>query len=196
MSRIVPMLGMTACLLGGTLMSFTASAQDEAADPVLALAEAPFVNTKGESIGTAVFTEGPAGVVISLALEGLSAGDHAIHIHSAGDCSPIGELQEGEGYFTNTGGHFNPDEHNHGILSEGGAHAGDLPNLTVSVDGTAKTDMFNDRITLIENADNGRAYLFDEDGAAMILHEGTDDYISQPTGAAGGRVACAVIGKK
>jgi len=39
------------------------------------------------------------------------------------------------------------------------------------------------------------ASLFDEDGAAIVIHEGPDDYVTDPAGAAGPRIACGVITK-
>jgi len=35
--------------------------------------------------------------------------------------------------------------------------------------------------------------LLDDDGSAIIIHDGADDYESQPTGNAGGRIACGPI---
>ena len=40
---------------------------------------------------------------------------------------------------------------------------------------------------------SGANSLFREGGTAIMIHEGPDDYVSDPAGAAGPRVACGVI---
>lgn len=147
---------------------------------------ANFVTSEGTDAGTARLEETPGGVIIHLDLKNIPAGEHAFHIHEKGDCSPAG-------VFTNAGGHFNPGGHMHGYKVEGGIHAGDLPNITVSGDRVYKGELFNDRVTLRADAQDGRAVLLDTDGAALVVHMAADDYMSQPSGAAGDRLACAVI---
>ena len=63
-----------------------------------------------------------------------------------------------------------------------------MPNLTVSASGTA-----SDRFTLGTGAEQIVDAIFDTDGAAVIIHADPDDYVSQPSGNAGARVACGVL---
>ena len=67
-------------------------------------------------------------------------------------------------------------------------HAGDMPNIHVPASGALEIEVLN---TLLRLDDA----LFDEDGAAIVIHEGPDDYVTDPAGAAGPRIACGVIGK-
>ena len=158
-------------------------------------AQARFVNTLGEEIGTAQLEESTNGVLIRLEVEGLPAGIHAIHIHEKGACTPVaaGDDAYPEEYFIDAGAHLNPAGAAHGLMHEDGPHAGDLPNIYVAEDGTVKTHLFTDRITL--QAENGRglAHVLDADGAALMIHSGQDDYKSADTGNARGRIACASI---
>ena len=159
--------------------------------------EAHFINIQNKAIGTALLQEGPSGVLIMLDLKNLPAGEHAIHIHETGTCTPV-EIYgpaEGKDYFRNAGSHLNPGNREHGLLNAEGPHAGDMPNVHVGSDGILQANLFNDRITLKDGNRAGLAYLFDEDGSALIIHSGADDYQTSPTGDAGDRIACAVIEK-
>ena len=122
------------------------------------------------------------GVHIFAQAEKLPAGAHAFHIHAVGKCEPP---------FKSAGGHFNPKGAKHGWNSSGGPHAGDLPNVHVQDDGVLAIEYFTAAVTL----DDGETGLFDEDGSAIVMHEGADDYQSDPAGAAGPRIACGVIMK-
>ncbi|NCO02728.1 MAG: superoxide dismutase family protein [Alphaproteobacteria bacterium] len=153
---------------------------------------AVLINDKGEQTGSAVLIETPKGVLMTLKVEGFEGGgEHAIHFHEKADCTPL--AGDAKGAFTNSGGHYNPDGHNHGYHDPQGAHAGDMPNLIAHSDGTVHVKMLNTFVTLGDKAVDGRAPLFDADGSALIIHHGADDYHSQPTGDAGGRFACGVI---
>ncbi len=147
-------------------------------------AEADIQNGQGEKIGTATFTEGADGVKITLTVSKLSPGQHGLHIHAVGKC-------EGPD-FKSAGGHLNPDGKKHGLQSPEGPHAGDLPNLTVGADGTAKTEITTKRVTFNE----GKNSLFQPDGTALVIHVAQDDEKTDPIGNAGPRAACGVIKKK
>ncbi len=151
-----------------------------AEDP--AQAHATFVDGQNENIGQAVLTQTPNGVLIEAHVSGLSAGEHAFHIHGTGVCDP-------ETGFKSANGHYDPRDEPHGFKKSEGPHAGDMPNQFASENGRLRVDLINDRIGL----GDGDASLFDDDGSAIVIHAGADYYESQPSGAAGSRVACAVI---
>ena len=133
--------------------------------------------TDGTSHGTVTVTPTESGAaLVQIDLTGLPAGDHAVHVHETGDCSATD--------FTSAGGHL-ADGHDHGVMAANGPHPGDIPNITVAEDGTAKMEFFNAMLT--------QALMGDDDGAAFIVHAGTDDYASQPAGDAGDRIACGVF---
>ncbi|MFP4314254.1 MAG: superoxide dismutase family protein [Alphaproteobacteria bacterium] len=143
-------------------------------------------NNQGTKIGALKLKETEKGVLLKLDLNNLQAGGtHAFHIHETGRCSPD---------FSAAGEHFNPADNEHGMMMEEGQHAGDMPNIHVDDDGTVSQEILNTMITLEENDNvDGRHTIYDEDGSAIVIHAGADDYVSQPSGAAGDRIACAVI---
>ena len=140
-------------------------------------ASAAMMNAKGESVGAVTLRETPQGTLLHAKLENLPAGAHAFHVHAVGMCEPP---------FKSAGGHFNPGGAKHGIDSAEGMHAGDMPNIHVPESGALEIEVLNTQLHL-------DASLFDEDGAAIVIHEGPDDYASDPAGAAGPRIACGVI---
>ncbi len=154
----------------------TAVAQDTGATAELEDAE-------GNAVGTAKFTEDSDGVRMTFQAQGLESGAHGIHIHETGECeSPA---------FDSAGKHFNPGRAMHGLGNPEGPHAGDLPGITVSEDGTATYEAMTDRVTLSES----RTSLFDADGSALVIHAAEDDQTTDPTGNSGDRVACGVMEK-
>lgn len=114
----------------------------------------------------------------------IERGTHGFHIHQTGRCEPD---------FSAAGGHYAPRDHAHGILDPEGKHAGDLPN--VHLEGTGRTE-FEVLAHGVTTRPGAVGTLFDDDGSAFILHAGPDDYRSQPSGAAGDRVACGVIQRR
>lgn len=143
-------------------------------------ARAMLVTAQGQPAGTATLTSTGDGVFINAQLRGLPEGVHGFHIHETGQCTPS---------FDAAGGHFNPGSKAHGFLDPQGQHAGDLPNITVRSDGTAAADVFAANVSLR----GGERALLDDDGAALVVHAGVDDYRSNPAGNAGPRIACGVI---
>ena len=95
-----------------------------------------------------------------------------------GDCSDVG-------MYKMSGGHVGKMEGGHGLLNPKGPENGDLPNIWAAADGSAGYEAFTTLDTL--------GALVDEDGSAIIIHEGEDDHMTQPIGGAGARVACGVI---
>jgi Cu-Zn family superoxide dismutase len=137
----------------------------------------------GNSVGTAELSPAAAGVNIRLDLKGLPAGEHAIHVHGVMKC-------EGPA-FTTAGGHFNPDMKHHGLMNPDGPHAGDMPNFTVSADGTAKATVVAPGVTMGDDPHS----IFTGGGTALVVHAAADDMKSDPAGNAGARIACGVIAK-
>ena len=146
-------------------------------------ATAELRNAAGASVGTANFTQVGNVVRIVLDAKGIPPGLHAVHIHAVGKCDPPD--------FNSAGPHFNPTGKQHGALNPQGSHAGDLPNLNVGADGSGRLETATEQITL----GSGTTSLWDADGSALIVHAAPDDFKTDPTGNAGGRVACAVIMK-
>ena len=145
------------------------------------IATAPLKNAEGKEVGSANLTQTPHGVLINVSVKGLPPGEHAFHVHSVGKCEPP---------FTSAGGHFNPGGKKHGMMSPEGQHAGDMPNLHIPQSGELAIEVMNTHITLEKGKPNS---VFDADGSAMVVHAGSDDYKTDPTGEAGGRIACGVI---
>jgi len=163
----------TALVAGLAAVSTTpAPAQD------MSRAIARLSTTDGKPAGEVEFTETPRGVLIEVLAAGLSPGEHAIHLHETGSCSPD---------FSAAGSHFAPEGNGHGYLTEDGPHAGDLPNIFVGVDNAVSAHFLNQRVTLGESGSG----LLDADGTAVIVHANPDTYTSDA--GAGDRVACGVV---
>lgn len=134
-------------------------------------------NAEGEVVGRLELTDGAGGVLIEAEIDGLESGELGFHLHETGRCEPP---------FESAGGHYAPSGRAHGLLSERGRHAGDLPNLVVAEGAsTTATHAWADGLTIDE--------LTAGDGSALVIHAGPDDYRTDPAGAAGDRVACAEI---
>lgn len=146
-------------------------------------ATASLKGVDGSEHGTVTFTQTPAGVLLIAELTGLPPGEHGFHLHETGACEPP---------FESAGGHYNPTEAEHGYKMVGGPHAGDMANIHVPDSGDLTIEVFNPSVTLEEGAPET---LFDEDGTAVVVHAGADDYESQPSGDAGDRIACGVVAK-
>lgn len=134
-----------------------------------------------EVTGEVTFTEEEGQVKMVAMLSGLTPGEHAIHIHETADCT----ADDG----TSSGGHWNPTDERHGKWGDAeGYHKGDIGNFTAQEDGTATVEFSTDQWCI--GCDDETKNVV---GKAVIVHEGVDDYTSQPSGAAGTRVACTGI---
>lgn len=156
------------------------------ADQPTPTASASFTDASGKALGSAQLQTASKGTLITLDLKGLPPGPKAIHIHAMGHCD------DGGAGFKHSGSHLNTGGAQHGLLNPAGPDAGDLPNIYVAADGTVRAQFYT---TLAQLTGNERAVILDGDGAALVIHAGTDDHHSQPIGGAGDRIACAVIKK-
>ncbi len=139
---------------------------------------AEIVNGAGDVIGDARLTEDATGTVhLTVHVKGLAPGLHGLHVHAVGSC--VGPA------FTSAGGHYNPAARQHGHLNPLGFHAGDLPNLIVNTAGVGHLSANVEQFSL--------AALQDADGSALVIHANEDDYLTDPTGNSGGRIACGVL---
>ena len=131
--------------------------------------------------GRVVFTEREGKVSMSAIMEGLTPGTHAIHIHEKADCSAADGIS--------AGGHWNPTAQPHGKWgASSGFHKGDIGNFEVKADGLGAVTFETDQ-WCIDCDDDTKNIV----GKAIIVHKGTDDFVSQPSGAAGARVSCGGI---
>lgn|SRR5690554_5598708 len=131
--------------------------------------------------GEAVFVQENGEVTLTANFSGLSEGTHAIHLHENADCS----ADDG----TSAGGHWNPTFENHGKWgADEGYHKGDIGNFEVDADGNGSITFSTDE-WCIDCEDDTKNII----GTSLIVHDGVDDYTSQPAGNAGTRIGCAVI---
>jgi Cu-Zn family superoxide dismutase len=135
--------------------------------------------TQGNSVGGKVmFAKVEGGVKVSIHVTGLKEGAHGFHIHEFGDCSaPDG---------ASAGGHFNPTGEPHASPKDAQRHTGDLGNIEANKEGVATLEYVDARASF----DGPNSVL----GRGVIVHAGADDFKTQPTGNAGGRLACGVVG--
>ena len=179
---IAVILGMAACTSNP---KDTETTEDEAAvnipDSPFKKAKVDLMSKSGSSVtGNVHLTESNGIVSMIATVKNAAPGMHAIHIHAEGDCS----AKDG----SSARGHWNPTDQTHGKWGEGSFHVGDIGNIEIGENGegfiSRDTDMW-----CIGCKDANKDIL----GKAIIVHEGLDDFTSQPSGAAGPRVACGEI---
>jgi superoxide dismutase, Cu-Zn family len=149
--------------------------------PVHATAVATLEARSGSQVsGTIGFVQmGDGTVRAHVELSGLSPGsEHGLHIHAVGDCSAADA--------SSAGGHYNPDGSTHGRAGFGAHHAGDIDSVVADGSGRVIADLRMEGVTV---EDGARSLV----GHSVIVHRDRDDYVSQPSGNAGPRIACGVI---
>jgi superoxide dismutase, Cu-Zn family len=193
-SRFITSVAVIGVVVPGVALTASADTADSSSDLV---ARAVIRDVNGVTLGTIQLSAQRGELEMSGRLGGLSAGFHGFHVHSVGICNPRATDPAGTvvPFFT-AGGHLNPSGSGHG------SHAGDLPLLNVSSDGTTITATESDKLNT--------SVLFDADGSAFIIHAAPDNYAHIParysaggvpgpdaatlaTGDAGGRIACGLI---
>lgn len=153
-----------------------------AATPAAApTAHAKLAGGDGSPRGTVMVTQGGDGLHVLVKAQGLTPGIHAVHIHTTGVCTGPD--------FTSAGGHWNPTQHQHGKDNPQGMHMGDMPNMLAGSDGVGEMEY----VVHGGQISGGASPLLDSDGAAVVIHAQADDNKTDPTGNAGGRVACGVL---
>jgi superoxide dismutase, Cu-Zn family len=169
--------GASVLMLAGA-MTMAPAAPKPTTSPAPA-ATAGLKSADGKDVGTVTLT--PSGVRLRLALKGLPPGERAFHVHGVGKCDPP---------FTSAGPHFNPEQKKHGLKSQEGHHAGDMPNVTIPANGNLTLTVVNKDITLEKGKPNS---VFQDGGTALVIHANKDDEVTDPAGNAGDRIACGVI---
>jgi Cu-Zn family superoxide dismutase len=150
----------------------------DATDKVIVMMEPKSGST---AKGNVVFRQRANTVSMTAVFSGMKEGTHAIHLHEKADCSS----EDGK----SAGGHWNPTAQPHGKWGDAaGYHKGDIGNFTVNANGTGTITFVTDE-WCIGCGDPNKDIM----GKAVIVHEGADDFTSQPSGAAGARVSCGGI---
>lgn len=130
--------------------------------------------------GVVTFTEKDGVVHMNFKGSGFEPGEHAIHIHEKADCSsPDGK---------SAGGHWNPTSEDHGKWGTSPYHKGDIGNFTADANGNVLFDFETDEWCI--GCDDETKNIV---GKSIIIHDGVDDFVSQPAGNAGSRISCGAI---
>jgi superoxide dismutase, Cu-Zn family len=135
------------------------------------------INSSGQVIGSIAPAQTSGGVSLVISASGVPHGLHGVHVHAVGRCDPAS--------FESAGTHWNPASRKHGFNNPQGPHAGDLPNVAASSSGVVRETVVVAGTSLAE--------LADADGSALVIHAGADDYVTDPSGNSGARIACAVL---
>jgi Cu-Zn family superoxide dismutase len=176
---LVPAVLAVLAVLAGCAGSQKEAAQAAPAETIRRATAVIEPRSGSEVAGSAIFIHEGRQVTLQISLEHAPAGEHAVHIHEFGDCSAA------DG--SSAGGHWNPTQHAHGKWGEAPFHLGDIGNVVVGADGTGTLMLTTDRWSMGDGA------VGDVLGKAVIIHAAPDDFATQPTGNAGGRIGCGVI---
>lgn len=166
-------------LLSLALFELAGCSQQAAQGTDVTKAVAVLQPTQGNPVdGMVTFTQEEGAIRVVADVNNLTAGKHGFHVHEYGDCSAPDAAS--------AGGHFNPENQPHGGPASDQRHVGDLGNIEANGAGKAQLDQKDDLLAF-----SGAHSII---GRSVIVHAGADDLSSQPSGNAGPRVACGVIG--
>ncbi len=143
----------------------------------------PLADGSGRAVAIAQIGERGNDVRVDVAATGMTPGIYGMHVHMVGRCDAPG--------FESAGAHWNPGGRQHGRDNPAGAHAGDLPNLTIGTNGRGTVGFTIAGATL----NGGVRPMSDADGAALLIHAAVDDYRTDPSGNSGARIACGVVAR-
>ncbi len=169
-------------ILASVLLAGCATSQAVESVAVSEVALAKLVRADGSEAGVATLSRMENGIWLEVSAEAPGQGSFGMHLHAVGKCDGPD--------FASAGPHWNPAGKQHGHDNPAGAHAGDLPNLVANSEGRIA---YKGRMAIASWVGDGA--LFDVDGIALVIHEKTDDYKTDPSGNSGKRVYCGVFAK-
>lgn len=150
----------------------------------VALANLTSTSDSTKNIGSAKFyqlADGKMKMDLEINMKEKADSNVAVHFHEHSDCGNKGE---------NTHGHWNPTNEKHGKWGSAAYHSGDIGNIKLDANGHGSVSVTTDRWN-VGQSEPGKDII----GKAIIVHGGTDDYTTQPTGNSGSRIGCGAINK-
>lgn len=182
-SEVMTMRRAIVLACGLALAMSAAIAQAQQANGAPKEVKVKLTNSAGQPAGTVTFKQVRNGVKMTVKLENIPFGEHAVHIHQNAVCDAPD--------FHGAGGHFNPTGKQHGFQNPAGHHAGDLPgNVSVGEDHRGEATFVLKDISMDPNLPNS---IFANGGTSVVVHEHADDQKTDPSGNSGNRIACGVV---
>lgn len=164
------------------ISSYSLSACNNSNKNQSAFASATLTGTKPDTAvsGMAEFSSNGDKVKLSLQLTIPTMPNKAVavHIHENPNCGEMGKA---------AGGHWNPTNEMHGKWGSSNYHSGDIGNVTLDANGNGHLEMETNKWTIGGDAQTNVL------SHSIIVHNGTDDFVSQPSGNAGERIGCGII---